>query len=119
MRICAILLSVVAGVFLGGPSARAAVNSEGGAAQTNPMQLDGAKATPFDFAASPLGETSKVRLIPTESSTPAAKIDPAERSLQNETGPVVIPLPPAVWTGAAGLLVLIGWLSVRGRRQSC
>src|SRR5437588_11175336 len=121
MKICAMLLAMAAGILLGTTQLQAAAISEGGAAQTNPMQLDGVKATPapFDFAASPLSETSKVQFVPASQSTRVANTDPSQRALQTENGPVVIPLPPAAWTGALGLIVLIGWLALRRRRQSC
>ena len=122
MKICAMLLAMAAGMLFGTAQGWAAGISEGALAQSNPMQVDGGKSTPapFDFAASPLSESSKVQFAPASgSATRAAQMDRAERANQNETGPVVIPLPPAAWTGAAGLVVLIGWLAFRHRRQSC
>jgi hypothetical protein len=112
---------VAAGVFFSGlPVCANAELTESSRAQTNPMKSVDSKApsAAFDFAASPLSET---RAVPFNAVAPsndgAAGKQSGERLAEKNDGPVVIPLPPAAWTGAAGLVVLIGWLAFRRVRH--
>ncbi len=124
MSIRLMLLVMAAGMLFGILPARAAQDASAvSAVDVNPMKsvsaIQGAgDSAPFDFSASPLSESPSIAFAPAARDHRATIKDSADRSAQTEEGPAVIPLPPAAWTGAAGLLVLGVALTLRKVRHA-
>src|SRR5690242_19038266 len=119
------LLAMAAGILFGLLTARAAQDASAvSPVDVNPMKSVSADQTagnsaPFDFAASPLNESPAIAFTPTSPAPHRATAKEAgDRSVQTEEGPAVIPLPPAAWTGAAGLLALGAALGLRKLRHA-